>query len=306
MQIIAASFSQLVGNLTFSGDFIISVWRLIFKWNECDFVCVWFSGISLGALVCRDCRWVRGCECNSWTICESEWCVAWKKFWFCVGNRANQGLFEFSPSGVPSLEVGTNSDAAGFTEIALYLKSCIACRHQLWVVLDYDNVWKEFAFLNRLTLPEGEFHRKGSCTTALHVAWCFVLIEATSRVDHAGEVFFGLQLDLHWVGTALELHFLKAFSRRIDVEWVWEILLPHICRWFTREFIIRMPKLKGRIATRWHYPKCKPREIPSRLLTLSIDAFSSSSYLVLACERKLPISPSFSLSTKTTIAKDEW
>lgn len=103
----------------------------------------------------------------------------------------------FSPSGVPSLEVGTNGNAAGLSEIALHLEGCIACRHQLGVVLDYDNVREEFAFLNRLTLAEGEFHRKGSRTTTLHVAWCFVLVEAASRVDHAGEVFFRLQLDLH-------------------------------------------------------------------------------------------------------------
>lgn len=61
---------QFIGNLTFSRDIIFDDWGLA-EWNECDFMCVWFSGVSLGAFVCGNGWWVGWCECNSWTICGS-------------------------------------------------------------------------------------------------------------------------------------------------------------------------------------------------------------------------------------------
>lgn len=201
-------------------------------------MCIWLGGVSLGSFVCWHGWWIRWCQCNSRTISGSffvneSFVVGGEKV-LCVFNEqvaklCNCVSIRFLP-GVFSFETGSDRDASWLSEIALDLESSIASSDKFWVVLNNDNVWEDVAFLNRLALSKRELHRQWSSSSAFHKAWCFVLVETSSCVDDASEVFLCDKLDLHWICATFELNFLKAFSGCIDVECIRKILLPHICR----------------------------------------------------------------------------
>lgn len=53
-------------------------------------------------------------------------------------------------------------------------------------------------------------------------------MEAAARVHHAGEVLDSLQLDVHRVGTAAQIHFLQIVRGRANVERIAQILFPNV------------------------------------------------------------------------------
>lgn len=114
-------------------------------------------------------------------------------------------------SPVARLVFGLDVQAARLPEVAGDFEGGVSGGDEVRVVLHDDRVAERIAVGLRVALIEREAHGERALAAHLgtHKAWLFLVVEASSRVHHAREVCFSLQVDEHRARAALQVNVLQ-------------------------------------------------------------------------------------------------